>query len=74
MAAFNLRMDDNFKITLEKLAKEKGKSVNELINNYLRLGKLIDSYTMDQSQFLIKDAKGYPDETVIVPVQDIIGG
>lgn len=74
MAAFNLRMDNDFKAALEKIAKQKDVSVNQLIVNYLRLGKMIDSYTIEDSQVMIKNAKGFPDETVIVPVQEIVGG
>ena len=68
-------MDDNFKSQLDALAKEKGKSVNELIINYLRLGKMVDHYTDKSSIVSIRGAVGFEkDQPVIVPVKEIVGG
>ena len=74
MSTFTLRMDDNFKAQLEKIAEERGQSVNQLIINYLHLGRLIDAYTDSDSQVLIKDAKGFKNEQVIVPVKEVVRG
>jgi len=74
MSTFTLRMDDNFKAQLEKIAEERGQSVNQLIINYLHLGLLIDAYTDADSQVLIKNAKGFKNEQVIVPVKEVVRG
>lgn len=74
MASFTLRLDDTFKGELEKMAKRKNQSVNELIVNYLRLGKMFDFYTTEDSQVLIRNAKGFDKgEQIVVPIKEIVG-
>lgn len=75
MSAFTLRLNDTFKKKLEAKARAQQKSLNQVINELLTFGSLIDELTNDQSKIVIRDAKGYePQQEVVVPHPDKLYG
>jgi hypothetical protein len=74
MSSYSLRMDDVLKSTLEKRAKETGKSLNQLLVDYINLARTMDKYVSPESQVLIKRAKGFDaDQPILIPVSEMIG-
>lgn len=68
MSAFTLRMNDGFKKKLEERAKLQQKSLNQVVNELLAFGTLIEDLTDEKSKIIIREAKGYePQQEVIVP-------
>jgi predicted transcriptional regulator len=66
-----LRLNDDFKKKIEAKAREKNKSMNQLINELLTFSSLIEELTDEQSKIVIRDAKGFkPDQEVVVPHPD----
>jgi hypothetical protein len=74
MTTFSLRIDDSLKAVLEARAKKSGKSLNQLLIDYITIGRTLDKYIDKNSEVLIKRAKGIePNQPIILPVADILG-
>lgn len=70
-STITLRVNDSFKKKIEEYAKRKNKSINQVINEFLAFGTLIEDLTDEDSKVVIRDAKGYkPEQEVIVPHPD----
>lgn len=74
MASFKMTMDENLKGKLEKRAKELGKSLSELINDYIQIGKAIDLNTTPESIVIIEKSKVVPNDKLLVPIQELLRG
>jgi len=73
MQTITLRLNDNFKKKIEEKAKLRNKSMNQVLNELLAFGSLIEDLTDDESRIVIRSAKGYkPEQEVIVPHPDQI--
>lgn len=67
----SLRLNDDFKKKIEAKAREKNKSMNQLINELLTFSSLIEELTDENSKIVIRDAKGFNSEQeVVVPHPD----
>ncbi|MEO1133277.1 MAG: DUF6364 family protein [Cyanobacteria bacterium J06639_1] len=67
-AKFNLRLDETLKNQLQAHAERRGKSLNQLLSDYLQYSSLLDKLTDENSQVVIKRAKGYDEnQEVVVP-------
>lgn len=73
MSTFSLRIDDNLKERLQKIAEDRRLSLNALLVDYIQLGGTLANYVDGDSQVTIKDAKGFKGETVLLPVQQMLG-
>ena len=74
MSTYSLRMDDDLKRRLEARAKEKDKSLNQLLVDYINLGRTMDKYVSPDSQVVVKHATGFPpDQPVLIPVSEMLG-
>lgn len=62
------RLSEEAKDRLSRRAKEEKKSISEIINELLKFGELVNEYTDDNSQIIIKNPKGFDaNEQVIIP-------
>ena len=75
MNTFTLRLPQDTKEKLEKTAKTRGKSVSQVIQDYLDVGFMLDKYTKNDSEVIVSNPAGTsdPDKDVILPVRDLMG-
>lgn len=70
-----IRLNENFQAKVAAKAAQQKKSLNAVINEMLAFGSLVDDLTDDQSQIVIRKAKGYEaNQEVVVPNPDKIYG
>ena len=74
MSTYSLRIDNDLKARLEKRAKESNKSLNQLLVEYINIGRTLDKYVDKDSQVLVKHATGFaPDQPILIPVSEMLG-
>jgi uncharacterized protein (DUF1778 family) len=68
-----LRVNPDFKAKLRAIAKAQNKSLNQVAYNILTAGVLLEDLVDQESQVIIRKAKGYEEnQEVIVPMQEIL--
>ena len=74
MSTFSLRIDDGLKAQLEARAKAANKSLNQLLTDYINVGRTLDKYVSSDSQVLVKKAVGFDaNQPVLIPVAEMLG-
>jgi hypothetical protein len=70
--AITVRVSDDYRKEIDAIALREGKSINEVINNFLKIGSLVSKYVDQDSQVIVKHAKGFDDnEQVLLPIYEM---
>lgn len=70
--AITVRVSEDYRKEIDAIALKEGKSVNEVINNFLKIGSLVSKYVDQNSQVIVKHAKGFNEnEQILLPVHEM---
>lgn len=70
--AITVRISEDYRKEIDAIAIREGKTLNEVINNFLKIGSLMSKYVDQDSQVIVKHAKGFNEnEQILLPVYEM---